>query len=335
MEKRIKYLDVAKFIGIFCIYLGHFGNYAGLAYGFVFNFHVPLFFFLSGCTESLSSDCSWHKYVLKNIKNILIPFYLFAIISVVLKCVFTNTHTEVSHDLSVILEGCIRNQFFSISLWFLTCLFVIKIVFFFLRKLLKFKILLLLACLAFYLIAQLVITPAPIKNPHMPYNIDSACYYIIFYALGYCCFEVIHSFLAFDNVLKKVIVCMVGGMSFVFSAVLFFKKNPFYYFGENTVISLISYLLTPIIVILLILLISRIIENVDLFVAIGKNTLFLCGSEYIIKLLVAICLEIIGLSIHFLNPISAYIYTFALLLLSQRFLVPIEKAMFKKLRILK
>jgi len=55
-KERINYLDVAKFIGIFCIYLGHFGTYAGAAYPFVFTFHVPLFFFLSGCSETMSRE---------------------------------------------------------------------------------------------------------------------------------------------------------------------------------------------------------------------------------------------------------------------------------------
>lgn len=335
MQNRIKYLDIAKFIGIFCIFLGHFGSSAGYAYEFVFNFHVPLFFFLSGCTESLSSDITWHKYILKNIKNILIPFYLFAIISVVIQCIFTNTYTGIPQDLIHILKGCIRNHFFAGGLWFLTCLFVIKIVFYFLRKLLKLKVLLLIVGFVFYLIAQLVITPKPIVNPHMPYNIDSACYYIVFYALGYCCFGIIDSFLAFDNVLKKVLGGTIGAIAFAFSAALFFGKNLFYFFGVNTILYLISCLLSPIIVITLILIVSRFLESVDVFVKIGENTLFMCGSEHIIKLIVPSCLQIVGLSINYPNPISAYIYTFALLFLCYKCLVPIEKAMFKKLRILK
>ncbi len=335
MQNRIKYLDVAKFIGIFCIFLGHFGDSAGNAYTFVFNFHVPLFFFLSGCAESLSRDTSWYKYIFKNVKNILLPFYIFAILSIVLNCVVNNTHTEVLQNFIDILKGCIRNHFFAGSLWFLTCLFVIKIVFYFLRKLLKLKILLVLVCLAFYLIALLVITPAPIVTPRMPYNIDSACYYIVFYCLGYCSFKYIHSFLSFDSLFKKISGFVIGGASFVFSAALFFGKNLFYYIAENTVIGAISYLFTPIIVILLILIVSKFTENVEIFVTIGKDTLFMCGSEYIIKIVFPICLQTIGLNINLPNPISSYLYTFALLLLCQKLLVPVEKAAFKKLRLIK
>ena len=49
---RVVWLDVARAIGIYAIYLGHFGEAAGPAYRFVFQFHVPLFFFLGGCKKN-------------------------------------------------------------------------------------------------------------------------------------------------------------------------------------------------------------------------------------------------------------------------------------------
>ena len=76
------------------------------------------------------------------------------------------------------------------------------------------------------------------------------------------------------------------------------------------------------------------LENVKLFEEIGKNTLFLCGSEYIIKLLVPICFSIIGLDISLQNPLATYIYSLALLVISNNTLVPIEKKILKRMHIL-
>ena len=73
MQERIKWINMAKFFGIFAIYVGHFGAAAGNAYDFVFAFHVPLFFFLSGCTERLSSEKNLGKYLMKKVKTILLP----------------------------------------------------------------------------------------------------------------------------------------------------------------------------------------------------------------------------------------------------------------------
>lgn len=55
-NKRIEWLDTLKLIVIFYIYLGHLGKDAGKLYPFVFSFHVPLFFFISGL---FFSDSRW------------------------------------------------------------------------------------------------------------------------------------------------------------------------------------------------------------------------------------------------------------------------------------
>ncbi len=47
-NKRYDWVDVLKFLGIFYIFVGHFGWNSGKFYYFVFQFHVPLFFFASG-----------------------------------------------------------------------------------------------------------------------------------------------------------------------------------------------------------------------------------------------------------------------------------------------
>lgn len=334
MKNRIKYLDVAKFIGIFCIYLGHFGSSAGNAYNFVFTFHVPLFFFLSGFTENLSVDISFGKYIVKNIKNLLIPCYLFALISLLAVTISNNTHTEIVSNLLIILRGCIRNQYFAGSLWFLTCLFVVRNIFYVFRKIFKFTWLNLLLCVLLYCVTELLFDPRPIVTPHMIYNIDSACYYIIFYALGYYGFEPIQCLLDWKKFGKKVICIGIGTVLFIYASLLFFDKDLLSSIPTNVVGTLICPVLRPVLIILLVLIVSKEIENVELFGTIGKNTLYLCGSEYIIKLLVPLSLRIVGLNKSFSNPLAVYVYTFSLLVLCNKTLVPFEKSVFKELHLL-
>ena len=335
MHNRIKYLDITKFIGIFCIYLGHFGSYAGNAYNFVFSFHVPLFFFVSGFSENLSKDIPFGKYIIKNIKSILLPFYIFATLSLMVVTIESNTHTLIGPNLIEILKGCIRNQYFAVGLWFLTCLFVIKNVFYFLRKTVKFRWLTLLLCIALYCFAELLINPRPIVTPHMIYNIDSACYYIIFYALGYYGFEPIQRLLDWENPINKKISIGIGAILFGYASMLFFEKDFLARLCTNTVMDLLYPVLRAILVILLIFIVSKELEKVELFSSLGKNTLFLCGSEQLIKLLVPLCFQIIGLSTAIPNPLATYIYTFFLLILCNKTLVPLEKALFKELHLMK
>ena len=98
--------------------------------------------------------------------------------------------------------------------------------------------------------------------------------------------------------------------------------------------NLVCPILRPMILIVGILIIAKLFEDVELFGVLGKNTLFLCGSEYIIKLIFPLCLQTIGLNIFYPNPLAVYIYTLFLLVLSNKMLVPVEKSIFKKLHIL-
>ena len=191
-----------------------------------------------------------------------------------------------------------------------TCLFIIKISFHFLRKLLKYKALILITCICLFIFAQTVINPTPLISPHMIYNIDSACYYIIFYALGYCCFDYSNKLFICDRPYKKIITACAGTICLLYSALLFWGKNLLNYLNVIPNMNLVSSLLCPLMIIFLIFIVFKLLENVPLFLELGKNTLFLCGSEYIIKLVIPILLQTIGLNITLSNPIGTYFYTF-------------------------
>lgn len=87
---RVAWLDVARAFGIYAIYLGHFGEAAGPAYRFAFQFHVPLFFFLAGCTEIYNREESVLGNLKRNVKTILLPAYFFAVLSLIIYVINAN-----------------------------------------------------------------------------------------------------------------------------------------------------------------------------------------------------------------------------------------------------
>lgn len=272
----------------------------------------------------MGTHSSWRQYLVKNIKCILLPFYFFAFISLIIRCVYTNTYNVIP-DIKEILVGGIRNHYFAGSLWFLTCLFIVKIIFHTIRNMLKFKPLILASCVTMFIVVETIITPRPIISPNMPYNIDSACYYIIFYVLGYYCFGYIRKILTWDCLKRRAICMGLGVFCLVYDVLLFAGKNILNYVKVGSPFNLLISVLGPMITIFLVLIVSRLLEDVYCFNRLGKNTLYLCGSEYIIKLLVPICFETIGLNISLTNPISIYFYTFFLLIICEKTLVPLEK----------
>lgn len=129
-NKRIDWIDVLRFLGIFAIYLGHLGNQAGYFYPFVFRYQVPLFFFISGAMEVFTkTDTTFVQYFRKKSKAIVLPYFYFGLVSIVL--IFLSGNATVATITKTALQYLlgIRNQLFAPALWFLPCLFVISIFF--------------------------------------------------------------------------------------------------------------------------------------------------------------------------------------------------------------
>ena len=333
---RITWIDTAKFIGIFCIYLGHFGNSAGRSYPFVFIFHVPLFFFLSGyleyifCTKKNSTK-PFITYTVKCIKKILLPMYLFSIASLALRCLADRSLSAIYLNWKFILMGNVRNTFFASGLWFLSCLFVIKLLFTFIKKLFYKPWQLLLISTVFSICIHITITA--LAQPQWFFNIDSALFYMFYFALGYCLPVVEQKWKTITFTYKTAVKYVVAILLLIYSIGLYFNIDPFNFLYTNTITSICYTLIKPVFLIILVIYISKRIPQIGVLENIGQNTLYLCGTEYIIKFIVPLILGYCGISVVISSPLVAYLYTFFLLLLCNYIAVPIEKMIFHFLKL--
>ena len=99
--KRILWIDFAKVLGIWLVYLGH-SKIPPFAQQYIYAFHMPLFFFLSGYLEK---EQSIGKTIIHNIKTLIIPYVLFYILLLLTwipsRLVF---HREILEGKSVLME---------------------------------------------------------------------------------------------------------------------------------------------------------------------------------------------------------------------------------------
>lgn len=335
--KRINWIDVAKFFGIFSIFLGHLDN--GLSYYFVFTYHVPLFFLISGCMENFNNEKNFIKYFLKKVKNILIPFLIFSLLSIIIRVIETNASLgAVKSMLTLLLRGNIRNTFFAGSLWFLSCLFIIEILFNIIKRI-KIKPLILLICLGLFVVSNTLIGTSPIIKPHFIWNIDSALYYIIYYAIGYISFLYINKLFELKNKKSKIIFSISIILSFIYSAFIYFDTDiiSILYPKIDSIIyirNMFQPVLRALIIIWFFFTVSKLFENCKYLNRIGRETLYLCGNEYIIKRLIVCFIGILGLKINLSNTLSCYIYATLLIVLIIKYLIPIEKQIIDKVQTL-
>ena len=129
-SNRIPVVDAAKGYGILLVFLGHLVYYDSPLFRVIFNFHMPLFFVLSGMTFSPEKDADC-KSILKRIwATIGVPFLFFVVLGAVI-CACTGRLLQ--HSLMDWLRAGASffhgDPYVGGSLWFLTCLAVVKFLF--------------------------------------------------------------------------------------------------------------------------------------------------------------------------------------------------------------
>ena len=303
---------------------------------YVFMFHVPLFFFLSGCTENLGKERTlikdiWHKTV-----NILIPFFLFGIMAIVVNIINNGSLQNVGIYVKDLLLGGIRNNVpFADSLWFLTCIYVVEVIFTILKRI-KNKPLVLIISVLISILAVTLIKPSPLVTPHMPYNVDSALYYIIFYCLGWISYNSINKWFETKNKIIKILTTLLVLILFVYSTLLLFGNDPLAGMWKIQYIgAYIKRIIRPLLLITLWINLASFIEKTSSNTKIdeiGKNTLYLCGSEKIAKILLNVTLSIFGININTKSPISILIITVLLLYISNKTIVVLYKNVIDRFR---
>lgn len=143
--KRLSWIDICRGIGILLVVYGHALDGNGLRY-LIYAFHMPLFFFLSGIVFHHKKYESFWIYLKKDIRRILIPYLIFAFLSLLLWFFIglpenhRTTSLFIYQFLSIFYgNGSGDGLAFNNLLWFLPCLFVTKLGFWVLTELIKNK----------------------------------------------------------------------------------------------------------------------------------------------------------------------------------------------------
>lgn len=323
---NVQWINILKCVGIFTIYLGHYGDSAGYFYHFVFSFHVPLFFFISGYLENFNKN-GFTKTIFKKIQTILIPFYFFGLFSIIIFSINGNYNQHFILQLIIgLAQGSIRNQYFAGSLWFLTSLFCIILIFQII-KLVKYKSLILIISFILYFTAQNLLPNNPLISPSWCYNLDSALVYLIFYTFGYLIFPYINKMLNLNNFIKKILFVCLFVVTFIYTVEMYFGNDLFNLipYMQNQYVSQITFIISTLIIILFWIFVSYMLQDAKLLGEIGMNTLYLCGNENVIKLLIPTLLSMFGLNLTISTPLMACIMSMLLLLIVYKFIVPFQK----------
>lgn len=119
---RIAYLDVAKFIGLALVCFCHIPFPEGKFHIWVYSFHMPLFFLVSGIF--FSTD----KFTIgKNAKQLLVPFLFFNFLACVISICIGFLASGELKIMKVSIDFFLESHYVIGPSWFLVSLFIIRI----------------------------------------------------------------------------------------------------------------------------------------------------------------------------------------------------------------
>jgi fucose 4-O-acetylase-like acetyltransferase len=122
---RIEFIDFLKGFGIFCVLWGHsIHHLAGVVdfwentvYKFIYSFHMPLFFIISGFFFNSSLKLNFSDFLRKKALQLLLPWFIW--------CILLGISQLINYDngnLDFFL--IIKNIFYSFRFWFIRELFI-------------------------------------------------------------------------------------------------------------------------------------------------------------------------------------------------------------------
>lgn len=182
ISERVDWVDTLKFIGILSVILGHI-NFS--LNGFIYTWHMPLFFMVSGFF--IKFETSFKNFAVKNFKRLMIPYFIFSIVGLFMEILKRYLLHREALDYAHEIKGIFIDMDFAglcntyaFVLWFLPALFFSRVFLYLIKNkipslLLQSLVVVLLFMVSFYV--------------DLPFGLDNAFNSLIFVYVGNIIFE--------------------------------------------------------------------------------------------------------------------------------------------------
>lgn len=185
-KQRIEWIDLGKGVAMLLVLIGHCEFTPEWGINFIYTFHMPLFFFLSGMVFSVSKYASFREFFIHKAKTLLLPYLALVSILFVWKIFFRNPDHILTLDTLQALLGLVvqmRDTPYYFSLWYVACLFVMDLLLYWVVRLsgnrpVFILVIALAGSLAGYFYVEWI-------GRSLPWNIDAAFVSLLFFAAGY------------------------------------------------------------------------------------------------------------------------------------------------------
>lgn len=178
MKNRLHWIDIIRGTAILLVMLGHTYTNSYIN-GFIYSFHIPLFFYLSGYLYKVK-NISFIAYVKKIIKKMIVPGLIYGWLCYFIEYIFRiDSNTFVSKILGTFFE--LRGSTYSIIPWFLITITFVEVIFYVISKYLKKEkviIIILVGLIVNYIYLKFI-------GKILPWGIDITMLCLSFFSIGF------------------------------------------------------------------------------------------------------------------------------------------------------
>lgn len=282
MERK-RYLDVAKGMALILVIWGHAGmSIPGLGTAII-QFHMPLFFVVSGYLFK-NTQGTIRNRIVKKAKRLLVPYFIFSVVYLsfgVIKSFLLHQSVNVAELISLLfyLNGNVVR--IGTPMWFLPVLFFTDVIYTLIKKTEnKYTIIIciVLAVVAFEWM------------PILPFGLRISCIGLFFFMIGNCSKSLVDYFEGNRS------LSVVVGIALLVLEFAFAQYNPGvnlyrYSFG----VSWVRYILLAVIGAFGLIFIGGGIESNKILEWISKQSLFILSTHFIIIMLIDAIFSKLGL----------------------------------------
>lgn len=140
IKQRFDYIDIARGLGILMVVWAHI-MLVGWTHRMIYAFHMPLFFFLSGMVFNRGRYNGFKDFISHRAKRLFLPYAIYSVVT----WAFWATFRYVRHDdvdsffmpllQTFIAQGSGAFMVHNSALWFIPCLFLTEIIYYFVSRL--------------------------------------------------------------------------------------------------------------------------------------------------------------------------------------------------------
>ena len=297
-RERYGWLDVMKLIAIWLMYMTH---YDGMGrYGLLGLYSVlGILFFASGFTAFTREGQALWPFIKEKFLRIMVPYFAFGVLTLAVRVfLFELSLGDIIDWMKRLVWGS-RNVCPLAAMWFLPCLFLMGIYHHVLKKVLKNQWLVLGAAAAVSLAVKLIH-----EGPVLPWGIDMAVRFLVYYAIGDCA---AHVWRARRDAGKSFSPPSRAALA-LGAAASFYILYVNFYFGLAYFPSLLGVEEAPYLALSLLTFLYQCsaivcaacagfaLQKFGLLCKMGRMTLVLCGTEQIVKVAVPLLLAAVGVT---------------------------------------